>query len=177
MQPKRALKEQPIGRRAISRILRYGILYPNAPCFSRPCLPCSPWHLWRWHHSLYRAWGIGPTRLAQQSVSALSDNKLRWQQLELHHRGVQQGDSVSLQPAKPSSKQIKGTTLEMKMTKKAFLSTIRLAAMKIQKNSHLVMKMTKLTMMLMKFHFWTARPTSFSERFPGSEELFASITE
>ena len=63
------------------------------------------------------------------------------------------------------------------MTKKASLSLIRLAAMKIQKNSHLVMKTMKLTMMLVTFHFWTASSTSFLELLPGSEELFPSITE
>ena len=66
---------------------------------------------------------------------------------------------------------------EIKTTKKAFLSTICLVAMKIQKNSHLVMTTTKVTMMLVTLkHLWTARPTSFSERFPGLEKLFESAT-
>lgn len=61
----------------------------------------------------------------------------------LYHREVQLGDSVSLEPAEPSARQMRGTKQEMKTTKKAFLSTIRLAAIKIQKNSHLVMTRTK----------------------------------
>ena len=66
---------------------------------------------------------------------------------------------------------------EIKTTKKAFLSTICLVAMKIQKNSHLVMTTTNVTMMLVTLkHLWTARPTSFSERFPGLEKLLESAT-
>ena len=65
---------------------------------------------------------------------------------------------------------------EIKTTKKAFLSTICLAAMKIQKNSYLVMTTTKVTMLVTLTHLWTTRPTSFSERFPGLEKLFESAT-
>lgn len=54
------------------------LLYPNVPCFLRPYLPCSLWHLLR----RCRAWGTEPRRLAEQSISTLSDKKLRWQELE-----------------------------------------------------------------------------------------------
>ena len=123
----------------------------------------------RWHAAAVRQRSVRQ-ETTMERVGTLLPSYLR-------HREVQQGISVSLEPAgKWGGRRGTGDKDDQEGVLE-YLSTICLAAMKIQKNSHLVMTTTKVTMMLVtSTHLWTARPTSCSERFPGLEKLFESAT-
>ena len=115
---------------------------------------------------------ISITLTRSSSPSALCQTRLRWHELErcLLISTTEKCNQGIRSPLSRHANEMDEAAPEIKTTKKAFLSTICLAAMKIQKNSHLVMTTTKVTMMLVTFtNLWPARPTSFSERFLGLE--------
>ena len=113
-----------------------------------------------------------PSRWHVAAVRQRSQTRLRWQELErcLLISTTEKCNQGVRSPLSRQANEMDEAAPEIKTTKKALLSTICLAAMKIQKNSHLVMTTTKGTMMLVTFtNLWPARPTSFSERFLGLE--------
>ena len=139
MQPKKTL----IGRRTILQILSHRPVPERAMFLSSmpTTQPLTPVTMTPQFIQSMRDWAqtFGAavrqrSAVRQQTTMAIAGTLPSF----LYHKEVQPGGSASLEPAEPSSRQMRDSKREMKATKKAFLSTIRLAAIKIQKNSYLV---------------------------------------